>query len=230
VDRASDPGGDLPLSARDALAGLLLRDLGAAPASGSSVARALEILALGAGAGPPDDEAGRRAHVALARAGLVAAASRAAGIPAASRDVACRERTARQRLRAYADVLRLAPAGSGLPARLAQAGELLAARLFFEVHEVLEPAWRCASGRSRELLQGMIQAAVAWYHAERGNRSGATRQASSSRARLAAAPPSWLGFPLGALRAAIDASAVDLAQGGGGVPDDLSWARRARAG
>jgi hypothetical protein len=56
---------------------------------------------------------------------------------------------------------------------LAAAALLFDAGLFFEVHEVLEPHWRRASGDTREALQGLIQIAVGYQHQVNGNAKGA---------------------------------------------------------
>jgi len=45
---------------------------------------------------------------------------------------------------------------------------------YWEVHEVLEPAWLAAKGPERELLQGVIQLAAA-LHKARTHRRGAER-------------------------------------------------------
>ncbi len=45
--------------------------------------------------------------------------------------------------------------------------------LFFEVHELLEPAWFRAPEPTRTALQGLIQVAVAFHHLESGNLEGA---------------------------------------------------------
>jgi predicted metal-dependent hydrolase len=60
-----------------------------------------------------------------------------------------------------------------VPAALAAAARLFDARLFFEVHELLEPHWAAASGSDREALQGLIQIAVGWQHLANGNVAGA---------------------------------------------------------
>lgn len=54
------------------------------------------------------------------------------------------------------------------------------ARLFFECHEYLEPIWLEASGNRREAIKGLIQAAGAFVHLERGQRVPATRMASKA--------------------------------------------------
>lgn len=50
---------------------------------------------------------------------------------------------------------------------------------FFECHEVLEDAWRVENGEMRDLYQGLIKAAVAFYHAQNLNYEGAIKVMSS---------------------------------------------------
>jgi hypothetical protein len=82
--------------------------------------------------------------------------------------LAARARTASA---ALADRPLLAPAD--LRQTLAAAATLFDAGLYFEVHEVLEPHWASAGGETREVLQGLIQVAVAWQHLVNGNVAGA---------------------------------------------------------
>jgi predicted metal-dependent hydrolase len=58
------------------------------------------------------------------------------------------------------------------------------ARLFFEVHEVLEPHWAVATGDTREALQGVIQIAVGWQHLANGNLAGARALLADGAAKL----------------------------------------------
>ncbi len=67
----------------------------------------------------------------------------------------------------------LDPPDPPLETALAQAGVLFEAGLYFEVHELLEPHWMRADGRTREMLQGLIQAAVGYQHLANGNVAGA---------------------------------------------------------
>lgn len=86
------------------------------------------------------------------------------------RDELC-ERT----LRAW-EVVRDRPLATGKPGLgevLDQAGDLFDARLFFEVHELLEPHWVRAEGPAREALQGLIQIAVGFQHLVNDNVEGA---------------------------------------------------------
>jgi hypothetical protein len=79
------------------------------------------------------------------------------------------------------------PLGSRRPARaevLDDAGALWAAGLYFEVHELLEPAWREAVGDAREALQGLIQVAVGYQHLANGNLRGARALLEEGSVRL----------------------------------------------
>lgn len=67
---------------------------------------------------------------------------------------------------------------------------------FFECHECWEELWRKARGESRELLQGIIQAAVALHHLQRGNRHGALTLWRRCQTRLHALLPGRLGVDL----------------------------------
>jgi Domain of unknown function (DUF309) len=66
-------------------------------------------------------------------------------------------------------------------------------RLFFEVHEVLEAVWKTAIGTTRQMLQGVIQIAVAYHHLAHGNPRGARTLLAEGRARIAGAHESRLG-------------------------------------
>jgi hypothetical protein len=81
-------------------------------------------------------------------------------------------------------------------------------RLFFEVHELLEPAWFRAEEPVRTALQGLIQIAVAFHHLENGNHEGARSllregiaKAAACGAALPLATAPWLAELRGALAA-----------------------------
>jgi hypothetical protein len=67
---------------------------------------------------------------------------------------------------------------------LAAAAHLFDAGLYFETHEVLEPAWRDAGGDLREMLQGLIQIAVGYQHLANGNLAGASALLEEGAERL----------------------------------------------
>ena len=65
---------------------------------------------------------------------------------------------------------------------------------FWEAHEALEVVWRAAPEAERSHWQGLIQAAAALLHRERGNAHGVRVVGSAALDKLrAAAPP---GFPV----------------------------------
>ena len=64
------------------------------------------------------------------------------------------------------------------------AAALFDARLYFEVHELLEPAWREAQGAEREALQGLIQIAVGYQHLANRNFAGARALLDEGRRRI----------------------------------------------
>lgn len=64
--------------------------------------------------------------------------------------------------------------------------ELYNRREFFLCHEILEEVWKKQSGPEKELSQGLIQIAVAYYHALRGNRPGAVKLLGKGLVRLRA--------------------------------------------
>ena len=71
---------------------------------------------------------------------------------------------------------------------------------FFECHEAWEGIWLRAEGTEKLFLQGLIQAAVAILHAQRGNLEGARRQYAKSRDKLDPMPSEHRGIALAQLR------------------------------
>ncbi len=64
---------------------------------------------------------------------------------------------------------------------------------YFEAHEELEDEWRTAPAGERDFLQGLVHVAVAWLHAERGNRNGCERQLVKAERRLGGYRPHHRG-------------------------------------
>jgi predicted metal-dependent hydrolase len=56
---------------------------------------------------------------------------------------------------------------------------------FFEAHEILEEFWHEYRGLDRTFIQGLIQLAAAFYHAQSLNRKGAMSQLSKGSQKLA---------------------------------------------
>ena len=90
---------------------------------------------------------------------------------------------------------------------LEQGLELIRAGAYFDAHEELEDEWRVAPEDERDFLQGLVHVAVAWLHAERGNRPGCERQLAKAARRLDRYAPEHRG---------VDVSVVlaDVADGG----------------
>ncbi len=74
---------------------------------------------------------------------------------------------------------------------------------YFECHEVWEEVWKRSSGEEKLFYQGIIQAAVALLHAERGNLAGAASQFRKAREKLDSLPPAYGGIAVGELRDAL---------------------------
>jgi len=72
--------------------------------------------------------------------------------------------------------------------------ELFNRREFFECHEVLEEIWTPERGPRRLFLQSLIHFAVAFYHDQRGNPVGATRQLRKGLRKLEAYLPTCEGI------------------------------------
>ena len=71
--------------------------------------------------------------------------------------------------------------------------ELIRASAYFEAHEELEEEWLVAPPEERDFLQGLVHVAVAWLHAERGNRNGCERQLVKAERRLGGYRPEHRG-------------------------------------
>jgi predicted metal-dependent hydrolase len=71
--------------------------------------------------------------------------------------------------------------------------ELIRAGAYFKAHEELEDEWRDAPAPERDFLQGLVHVAVAWLHAERGNRNGCERQLDKAARRLGPYMPTHRG-------------------------------------
>lgn len=60
---------------------------------------------------------------------------------------------------------------------------------FYEAHEILEEFWHEYRGTDRTFIQGLIQLAAAFYHAQSRNRKGAMSQLSKGSQKLAQYQP-----------------------------------------
>lgn len=81
---------------------------------------------------------------------------------------------------------------------------------FFACHEVWEQLWKHAEGSEKLFYQGLIQAAVALLHEERGNRRGALSTYKKARAKLDLMPTNCMGIALGEFRDALAEFFADI--------------------
>ena len=77
---------------------------------------------------------------------------------------------------------------------------------YFKAHEELEEDWRVAPDEERDFLQGLVHVAVAWLHAERGNRNGCERQLAKAERRLASYRPTHREVDVEIVLADVDAA------------------------
>lgn len=71
---------------------------------------------------------------------------------------------------------------------------------FFECHEAWEEVWKRSDGAEKLFYQGLIQAAVAILHAQRGNLEGARSLYEKASDKLDPIPSEHLGLAIGELR------------------------------
>ena len=77
---------------------------------------------------------------------------------------------------------------------------------FFACHETLEKIWLKHKGIHRDLLQGLIQLAVAYHHLLRGNEKGALKLMSRALARIKKYPSPSLRIELSDLSTSIESN------------------------
>src|SRR6185295_2625715 len=97
--------------------------------------------------------------------------------------------------------------------RLFNAGE------FWHAHEQWEACWLIAREPELTFYQGIIQAAAALVHWQRGNPRGLRRNWEKGRPKLVALPPVMLGLDLRALIVAMDR----FIETGGDTPPRLEY-------
>jgi len=97
--------------------------------------------------------------------------------------------------------------------RLFNAGE------FWHAHEQWEACWLLAREPELTFYQGIIQAAAALVHWQRGNPRGLRRNWEKGRPKLVALPPVMLGLDLRALIVAMDR----FIETGGDTPPRLEY-------
>ena len=70
---------------------------------------------------------------------------------------------------------------------------------FFDCHEVLEEIWTPTKQPERWFLQSLIHFAVGFYHHQRGNFTGATRQLRKGLRKIQGYLPEWGGVRTAAI-------------------------------
>jgi uncharacterized protein len=88
---------------------------------------------------------------------------------------------------------------------------------FFECHEAWEEIWKRSDGEVKLFYQGLIQAAVAILHAQRGNLEGARSLYEKASAKLDPIPHEHLGLAIGQLRLELSRF-IDAATRAAGAP------------
>ncbi len=83
--------------------------------------------------------------------------------------------------------------------------ELFNAGRYFESHEILEQVWLRAAGASKQVVQGLIQAAAALLHLQRSNWNGARSLVHKAQFNLANAPDHFMGIALAEFSSALEA-------------------------
>jgi predicted metal-dependent hydrolase len=88
---------------------------------------------------------------------------------------------------------------------------------FFECHEAWEEVWKRSDGDAKLFYQGLIQAAVAILHAQRGNLEGARSLYEKASAKLDPIPPEYMGLAIADLRLELS-KFIKIATGSKGLP------------
>jgi predicted metal-dependent hydrolase len=88
---------------------------------------------------------------------------------------------------------------------------------FFECHEAWEEIWKRSDGNVKLFYQGLIQAAVAILHAQRGNLEGARSLYEKASAKLDAIPPEHMGLAIADLRLELS-KFIEIATDSKGLP------------
>jgi uncharacterized protein len=88
---------------------------------------------------------------------------------------------------------------------------------FFECHEAWEEIWKRSDGELKLFYQGLIQAAVAILHAQRGNLDGARSLHQKAREKLDPLADEHMGIALGEMRVAL-ANFIEVVTQGTGNP------------
>jgi uncharacterized protein len=86
--------------------------------------------------------------------------------------------------------------------------------LFFESHEAWEQAWLRSSGQEKLFYQGLIQAAAAILHAQRGNLAGCGTLCAKAIDKLRPLPDNYMAIALEDLRSDLERFFDQVLSGG----------------
>ena len=87
------------------------------------------------------------------------------------------------------------------------------AERWFDAHEAFEEEWREAPAAERDFLQGLVHVTVAWHHAAKGNRPGASRQLAKAARRLGPYAPSHRGVDVARVLGQVEAASARVDEG-----------------
>src|SRR5262245_19770025 len=108
--------------------------------------------------------------------------------------------------------------------------DLFNAGRFFECHEAWEQVWNRSEGGEKVAIQGLIQAAVAILHLERGNHAGAESLYAKARAKLDPLPDNFRQVAIAELRQSLGEFFRFARAANGGSVGVRPRIRRIRAG
>jgi uncharacterized protein len=95
--------------------------------------------------------------------------------------------------------------GRAIEALFAEGVEHFNRGRFFEAHEKWEEIWKTATGPEKLFYQGLIQAAAALHHAQRGNLRGAASVYFKAKPKLEQIPEIWKDLQIANLRSGLAA-------------------------
>ena len=100
--------------------------------------------------------------------------------------------------------------GGALPPKALEGLKLFNDKRFFEAHEALEDAWREERDSIRNLYQGILQAAVTYFHISRGNYEGGIKMHERCMKLLKDYPDVCRGINVGKLKRNLEAVNAEL--------------------
>lgn len=105
------------------------------------------------------------------------------------------------------------PPRTTIPQALWQGVLLFNDGLYFECHELLEGAWKQATGPEKDFLHGIVQVAAAFYHYDKGNLHGARTLLTKAMRRLEKYPSPYREIDLADLQRSLARWRARFAEG-----------------